>query len=130
MRVTRFDRPKGHLGTVLTFSMPYGLLAAVVAFALHQPVLATFLLVWSWVTRFALAVLVGGLVVCQPDLWRNAMLYPLRDLLGFLFWSASYLGNEVLWRGEVYELLRGGLMRNRSQAADRPAAAIRLVTFQ
>jgi hypothetical protein len=59
------------------------------------------------------------LVVREPLLWRSAMLYPVRDLLGFFLWSASYLGNEVLWRGEVYELLRGGLMRNRSQPAVR-----------
>jgi ceramide glucosyltransferase len=67
----------------------------------------------------ALAALVGGLVVREPRPWSSAMLYPIRDLLGFLFWNASYLGNDVLWRGEVYELLRGGLMRNRSQAAAR-----------
>ena len=61
MRGTRFSRPKGHFGSVLTFSMPYGLLAAVNALALHQPVLAVFLFGWSWVTRAALAALVGGL---------------------------------------------------------------------
>jgi ceramide glucosyltransferase len=130
MRGTRFDRPKGHLGTVLTFSMPYGLLAAVVALALQRPVLAIFLLSWSWTTRVALAALVGGLVVREPDLWRSAMLYPVRDLLGFFFWSASYLGNEVLWRGEVYELLRGGLMRNRSQVADGSPATPQLVSSE
>ena len=118
MRGTRFSRPKGHFGTVLTFSMPYGLLAAVNALALHHPVLAVFLFGWSWATRVALAALVGGFVVRDPHLWGNALLYPVRDLLGFLFWSASYLGNDVLWRGEVYELLRGGLMRNRSHSAD------------
>jgi ceramide glucosyltransferase len=124
MRGTRFYRPKGHLGTALTFSMPYGLLSAIAALALHQPLLAAILLAWGWATRVVLAACVGRLVVGEPDLWRNALLYPLRDLLGFFFWSASYLGNDVLWRGEVYELLRGGLMRNRSQPVDRePCAA-------
>jgi ceramide glucosyltransferase len=118
MRGTRFYRPKGHLGTVLTFSVPYGL-AAAVALASHQPVLAVLLLGWSLATRVGLAALVSSLVVREPLLWRSAMLYPVRDLLGFFLWSASYLGNEVLWRGEVYELLRGGLMRNRSQPAVR-----------
>ncbi len=113
MRGTRFYRPKGHVGTVLTFSTPYGLLAAIVALSVHRPLLAALLLAWSWVTRVTLAALVGGLVVREPDLWRNALLYPLRDLMGFFFWSASYLGNQVVWRGEVYELLRGGLMRNK-----------------
>jgi ceramide glucosyltransferase len=113
MRGTRFYRPKGHIGTVLTFSTPYGLLAAVVALSVHRPLLASLLLAWSWATRVALAALVGGLVVREPHLWRNALLYPFRDLLGFFFWSASYLGKQVVWRGEVYELLRGGLMRHK-----------------
>ncbi len=125
MRGTRFYRPKGHLGTVLTFGMPYGLLVAVVALALHRPWLAVILFGWGVTTRVALAAFVGRLVVREPHLWRNAILYPLRDLLGFFFWSASYLGNEVLWRGEVYELLRGGLMRNRSQDGGRGAVPSR-----
>jgi ceramide glucosyltransferase len=119
MRGTRFYRPKGHLGTVLTFSVPHGLVAATVALALHQPTMAVLLFGWSWATRVALAAVVGGLVVREPRPWCSAMLYPIRDLLGFLLWNASYLGNDVLWRGEVYELLQGGLMRNRSQSAAR-----------
>ena len=47
MRGTRFYRPKGHLGTVLTFGIPYGLLAAVVALALHRPLLAAILFGWG-----------------------------------------------------------------------------------
>ncbi len=117
MRGTRFYRPMGHLGTVLTFSVPYGLVAAITTLALHQPLLAVFFFAWGWGSRVALAALVGGLVVREPLLWRSAMLYPVRDLLGFFLWNASYLGNDVVWRGEVYELLRGGLMRNRSQPA-------------
>ena len=99
MRGTRYYRPKGHVGTVLTFSTPYGLLAAIVALSVHRPLLAALLLAWSWATRVTLAALVGGLVVREPDIWRNALLYPLRDLLGFFFWSASYLGNQVVWGG-------------------------------
>jgi ceramide glucosyltransferase len=120
MRGTRFYRPKGHAGTVLTFSAPYGLLAAAAALSVHRPLLAALFVAWSWATRVALAALVGGLVVHEPDLWRNALLYPLRDLLGFFVWGASYLGNRVVWRGEVYELLRGGLMRKR--ITTRPAS--------
>jgi ceramide glucosyltransferase len=117
MRGTRFYRPMGHLGSVLTFSLPYGVLAGVTAFALHRPFLAVLLFGWSWASRVALAALVGGLVVREPRLWCRAMLYPVRDLLGFLLWNASYVGRDVIWRGEVYELLRGGMMRRRFQAA-------------
>jgi ceramide glucosyltransferase len=124
MKSTRFSRPKGHLGTALTFSMPYGLLAAGVAVALHNPLLGGLLLFWSWVSRVALGALVGSLVVDEPRVWRSALLYPLRDLLGFCYWVASYVSNQVKWRGEVYNLLQDGFMRNDSQAAKREPEAI------
>ena len=58
------------------------------------------LLAWGFATRAVLAVLIGGLVVEEPQLLSSALLYPLRDLLGFFYWGASYLSNQVLWRGE------------------------------
>jgi ceramide glucosyltransferase len=124
MKSTRFSRPKGHFGTALTFSMPYGLLAAGFAMALHHPLLGGLLLFWSWVSRVALGALVGRVVVEEPRVWRSALLYPLRDLLGFGYWIASYVSNQVKWRGEVYNLLQDGFMRNDSQAAKREPEAI------
>jgi ceramide glucosyltransferase len=51
-------------------------------------------------------------------------LYPLRDLLGFSYWVASYLSNQVRWRGEVYNLLEDGFMRSGSQPSEREPEAI------
>ena len=39
------------------------------------------------------------------------LLYPVRDLMGFGFWAASYLSSQVLWRGRVFQLLPGGKMQ-------------------
>jgi ceramide glucosyltransferase len=124
MQSTRFSRPKGHFGTALTFGMPYGLLAAGVALAFHRPLLGAMLLGWSWASRVALGALVGNLVVDEPRLLRSALLYPLRDLLGFFYWAASYVSDQVQWRGEVYQLLQDGFMRNDSQPGDREPEAI------
>jgi ceramide glucosyltransferase len=124
MKSTRFSRPKGHFGTALTFSVPYGLLAAGVAMAFHRPLLGAALLAWTWASRIALGALVGGLVVGEPQLLRSALLYPLRDLLGFCYWVASYVSNEVRWRGEVYNLLQDGFMRNGSRPSEREPEAI------
>ena len=124
MKSTRFSRPKGHFGTALTFSMPYGLLAAGVALAFHHPLLGAMLFLWSWASRVALGALVGRLVVAEPRLLRSALLYPLRDLLGFCYWVASYVSNQVKWRGEVYNLLQDGFMRNDSRPAEREPEAI------
>jgi ceramide glucosyltransferase len=124
MKSTRFSRPKGHLGTALTFSMPYGLLAAGIAVGLHRPVLGGLLLFWSWASRVALGTLVGRLVVEEPRVWRSAHLYPLRDLLGSCYWAASYVSNQVRWRGEVYNLLQDGFMRNDSKTEREPEAIL------
>jgi len=111
MRSTRFSRPKGHFGTALTFSIPFGLLGWGVAAAMGYPGWGLALLGWSVATRLALAIAVGGLVVRDRSWFGLLALYPLRDLMGFGFWAASYLSSRVLWRGRVYELLPGGKMR-------------------
>ncbi len=124
MKSTRFSRPKGHFGTALTFSVPYGLMALGVALAFHRPLLGVALLLWSWSSRVALGALMGRVVVAEPRLLRSALLYPVRDLLGFCYWVASYVSNQVRWRGEVYNLLQDGFMRNDSQPGEREPEAI------
>jgi ceramide glucosyltransferase len=111
MRSTRFSRPKGHFGTALTFSMPFGLLAWGAAAALGHPAWGLGLFGWAVATRLALALAVGRLVVRDRSWFGLLVLYPLRDLMGFGFWAASYMSSHVLWRGRVYELLPGGKMR-------------------
>jgi len=108
---TRFSRPKGHFGTSLTFSVPFGLLAWGAAAWMGHPWIGLALVGWSVATRLALAFGVGRLVVQDTSWFGLLVLYPLRDLMGFGFWAASYWGSRVLWRGHVYELLPGGKMR-------------------
>src|ERR1700691_2116616 len=72
MKSTRFSRPKGHFGTALTFSVPYGLLAAGVAVAFHRPLLGAILLAWTWGSRMALGALVSRMVVAEPRLLSSA----------------------------------------------------------
>jgi ceramide glucosyltransferase len=110
MKSTRFSRPLGHLGTALTFSIPFGLLAGLAAVAMHRPLLALLVLAYSVANRMVLAALVGSLGVRERHLLRTVLLYPIRDLLGFVCWAASYAGSTILWRGRRYRLSRGGLM--------------------
>ena len=111
MKSTRFSRPKGHFGTALTFSLPFGLLAWAAAAALGYPWAGLALFGWSVVTRLALSIAVGRLVVHDKSWFGLLALYPIRDLMGFGFWAASYLGSRILWRGRIYQLLPGGRMR-------------------
>jgi ceramide glucosyltransferase len=111
MRSTRFSRPAGHFGTALTFSVPFGLLGWSAAAALGHPLWGLGLFGWSVITRLALSIAVGGLVVQDRSWFGLIVLYPLRDLMGFGFWVASYWSSKVLWRGKVFQLLPGGKMR-------------------
>ena len=46
---------------------------------------------------------------CEDRSWFGLLvLYPVRDLMGFGFWAASYFGRAIVWRGRVFELLPGG----------------------
>jgi ceramide glucosyltransferase len=111
MKSTRFSRPKGHLGTGLTFGLPYGLLAWAAAAALGHPWWGLALFGWSVATQLALSISVGGLVVRDKDWFGLLVLYPIRDLMGFGFWVASYGDNRILWRNRIFQLLPGGKMR-------------------
>jgi ceramide glucosyltransferase len=119
MKSTRFSRPKGHVGSSLAFSVPFGLLACFTAVLLHHPVLGLGLLAYSVITRAALAVIVGGAVVDEQHLLRTSLLFPLRDLLGFFYWAASYGSREIVWRNQIYQLAAGGLMLPRDGVASK-----------
>lgn len=111
MKSTRFSRPKGHFGTSLTFSMPFGLLGLAAGIGSHHVTLGIGLFVWAIATRWALSIAVGNWVVGDRDWFSLLVLYPVRDLMGFCFWAASYSSSKILWRGRVFELLPGGKMR-------------------
>ena len=110
MKSTRFSRPKGHFGTCLTFSVPFGILGFIAALMLHHPVLGAALLAFSILARMALAAGIGALVVADKRLLRTTLLFPLRDLLGFFYWAASYASNRIVWRNQIYTLSAGGFM--------------------
>jgi ceramide glucosyltransferase len=111
MKSTRFSRPKGHFGTALTFSIPFGLLALGAALGMGRPVLGAALFAWGVLTRWAIAWAAGRKVVHDPSFFGLFVLYPVRDLMGFGFWAASYLSSRIVWRDKVFELMPGGRMR-------------------
>jgi ceramide glucosyltransferase len=117
MKSTRFSRPRGHFGTSLTFSVPFGLLACFAATMMHHPAMGFGLLAYSVISRAVLALIVGAAVVEDRQLFRTAMLFPLRDLLGFFYWAASYGSREIVWRNQIYRLGAGGLMLPRNGSA-------------
>jgi ceramide glucosyltransferase len=110
MKSTRFSRPKGHFGTVLTFAMPFGLLSLIGGVLMGNPFAGLAIFGAAVLNRIVLSLATGWGVVRDRNSVRYCWLYPLRDLMGFFFWMASYGSSTIVWRGELYRLYYGGKM--------------------
>ncbi len=103
-QTTRYSRPKGHFGSGLIFAIPYGIVGFVAAGLLGHWGVGFLVLGAAVLNRLAEAWLVGWTVVRDPQIRRAPWLYPLRDLLGFAVWFASYLNLRYVWRDSRFEL--------------------------
>jgi len=109
---TRFSRPAGHVGEVLTYAVPFGLLGLAVLGAAGHLALGLALLAFTILDRVLLCLLVAGSVVRDRAALCKSWIYPLRDFMGFCFWVRSYFGSRKLrYRGDPYELLPQGRLR-------------------
>jgi ceramide glucosyltransferase len=108
MKSTRYSRPAGHAGTVLTYAMPFGILGLIAAVALGRWPLGIGLLALACLNRMIQSVAVGWAVAGDPRAVRLCWLYPLRDLFGFVAWALSYTSRDFFWRGETYRFGKGG----------------------
>ncbi len=117
-QTTRYSRPKGHFGSGLIFAMPYGLLGLLAAGLLGHWRMGAALLAVAILNRLIEAWLVGWTVVRDSQVRHAPWLYPLRDLLGFAVWLASYLNLRYVWRDSRFEL-KGTRIALRQTSSDR-----------
>jgi len=108
MKSTRYSRPAGHLGTGLTFAMPFGLLGLFAASVLGHVTWGIAIFAAAFVNRMLLSAAVGWGIARDPRALALCWLYPLRDLSGFFVWLASYTSRRFYWRGETYRFGKGG----------------------
>ncbi len=117
MKSTRHSRPLGHIGSGLTFAMPFGVLGLIAASALGQLRWGMALLAAAFLNRVIQSVAVGwGLLRDRRALYL-CWLYPLRDLQGFMVWLASFLSHKFYWRGEIYRFTHEGRIIAEGRAA-------------
>jgi len=103
MKSTRRSRPAGHLGTGLTYAVPFGLLGFLWGICTGDALTG---LLWLLATCF------NRLVMAATVLWaledeaagKPILIYPLRDLLGFVVWVASYIGSTTYYHGGTYSI--------------------------
>jgi len=103
-RSTRDSRRRGYVGILLTFGLPWAVISVLLSGGLW----------WSWAVlaaaaalRTAVAVQVGVGIVHDRSVWRHLWLIPLRDLIAFWVWFASFAGHQVHWRGDIFILEDG-----------------------
>jgi ceramide glucosyltransferase len=114
---TRYSRPKGHFGSGLTFAVPFGLLGFATAVVLGRPGLGVGLLGAGFLNRIIESWVAGWMVVRDPVALKKWWLYPIRDLLGFAVWAASYTSAPTVWRSSKYELRQDKIILR--EAAER-----------
>ncbi|HEY2458081.1 MAG TPA: bacteriohopanetetrol glucosamine biosynthesis glycosyltransferase HpnI [Candidatus Acidoferrum sp.] len=114
---TRYSRPVGHLGTGLIFAMPFGLLGLVTGIMLNRPMWGVAMLAAAVLNRVLESVMVGWEVVRDPVALKKFWLYPLRDLLGFAVWVASFVNAQTVWRDTEYELKGDKIVLRKGSAA-------------
>ena len=102
-RSTRDSRRRGYIGILLTFGLPWAMIAVLLSRGAW----------WSWAVlaaaallRAAVALRVGN-VVHDSSIKRHLWLVPLRDLIAFWVWFASFAGHHVHWRGDIFVLEDG-----------------------
>jgi ceramide glucosyltransferase len=116
-RGVRECRPFGYAGLLLTFAIPWAVLALSVSWGA----------VWNWkllavalVARLAVAYAVGWGALRDRQVFRWCWLIPVRDLIAPLLWIASFASRKVTWRGNHFSLRNGKLVRINGENARLP----------
>jgi ceramide glucosyltransferase len=105
-RSTRDSRPAGYMGMVLTFGVPWALLATLVSGIAGW---SLGLLALALVTRVGVAWSVGWRVIQDGQLKRLWPLVPVRDVAALVLWVLSLSGRTIVWRGDEFRLDKGRL---------------------
>jgi ceramide glucosyltransferase len=106
--MARQSRPLGYVGLIFAQGLPWAILAAIVSptYVLAASYLAAYLIL-------RMAVVWGsGIRGLHDDLLkRRWWLVPFWDAFAFALWLISIFWNRVRWRGVVYRVSRGRLIR-------------------
>jgi ceramide glucosyltransferase len=103
MKSTRRSRPAGHLGTGLTYAVPFGILGFLWGICAGHPLAGLMWLLGTCVNRWIMAAVVLAALE-DEERTKAILIYPLRDLLGFVVWAASYIGSTMQYHGGAYNI--------------------------
>ncbi len=105
-RTIRDARRWGYAGLLFTFGLPWALATLLAA---RGGEWAWALLAMTLAVRMAVGFVASIVVLNDDQFFRYILLLPLRDLIAPFVWAASFMGNRIHWRGDVFELKDGRL---------------------
>ncbi len=106
LRTVRDSRRLGYLGLLFTHPVPLALLAVLVSGGSFW---SLWLLLLALLLRLSLALQTGLATLGDRALLADLWLLPVRDLLAFALWLASFASNRIEWRGHRFLLKNGTL---------------------
>ncbi len=106
LRTVRDSRRLGYLGLIFTHPVALAVLAVLASGASFW---SAWLLVLALLLRLSLALQVGVGTLGDRQVFRDLWLLPLRDLLAFVLWVASFASDQIEWRGRRFLLQNGTL---------------------
>jgi ceramide glucosyltransferase len=101
-RSTRRSRPAGYAGQLFTNPLPLALLLCAIRPG-WWPVLPA-----TAAIRALAAYATASRILHDPLCARRWWLIPLQDIVSFVFWTAGFFGNTIVWRGRRYYLFPDG----------------------
>ena len=107
-RGVRDARLGGYIGLASTFGLFWALLNLL---ASHGESWTLEVLGAVVLARFAVAGVIGRIVLRDRQIFRQLWLLPLRDLMAVGVWLVSFIGHTVTWRGDRFRLRNGRLTR-------------------
>jgi ceramide glucosyltransferase len=109
LRTVRDARPGGYAGLLFTQGFTLALLNVVASGI--SPV-SLWVLALSFFLRLTLAMTVGAQVLGDHSVLPTLWLLPMRDLVATGLWIAGFAGNDIVWRGERFQVREGKLHRS------------------
>jgi ceramide glucosyltransferase len=113
----RNNRRGGHFGMILTHGLPWAIAAAIVS---PSGAIASAWLVAYLCLRLGCGYLVGGRGLGDPVVRSKPWLLPVYDFFAFFTWMASFVLNKIEWRGSLFSLEEGRLVRLASRLESTP----------
>ncbi|MDO8494208.1 MAG: glycosyltransferase, partial [Deltaproteobacteria bacterium] len=101
---TRAANASGFLATVLIRAIPFAFFYWLVDGEMAIPVLVA-IIFWRIYTA-----VFNAFFLKDPDTIRSLWLLPIRDLLAFCTWAASFMKKNIYWKGREFEIQNGRMI--------------------